>query len=462
MLYKTINMTFSQYLLHRSKSLFQGHFYLVLIMLLSLQISAKNTNVNLNQLASIEQDFESGILHLNGAEGYHKNSKNDIKLFYKLKPGTSLGTWNKTINFASLHKFTDLLEINILSTEQKLIAPVIEIKGTNGTQSAPLSFTQNQILIDWNLIGQLNEVVVLIHRTGGEEIAQGEISFELEFKSLNPDPLISNKSPYNLHQAAESGPLSMEGALCFSKITPTGTKITYTLPPGGIAGLWSKSYPVKVNAETTDLIEFDVSLSDRQHALALTVEVKGNKGAQIITLTEDKLKALLDWTAIGQLQEVVLLINHGGGDEVLVGALNFDLSFQKLPKIEKITSSLKGRFQALITLALLTALVFFFLAKTNKNPASGSPLLLAPALSLIAMGALLIYGLSDTARLDQYKMIIALPFISLLAGLLLKLSTNKQMLSSREAFSNVFFPGLLAITTSANPIWLQPSTWSEL
>ena len=415
----------------------------------------------LNSTLSQEQTYENGIIHLNGAEGYHENKNSKIILNYKLKPGTSLGCWNKHADFAKLNKETQVLEVLVQSQEQKLIAPVIEIKGSQGTQNATLNFGSMPILLDWSLLGQIQEIVLLTHRTGGEEVAEGKIAFDLSFKSFVVPEFNNVLGELSLNSSGEQGPLAMEGALCFSETQTYGTQLTYQIPPGGIAGLWSKNYPSELNVEKSDLIIFDLQLSDRQQPLSISAEVKGDKGAQVLSLTEKNLKAVIDWNSIGQLQEVVVLINNAGGEK-LSGAINVDIGFQKLSTLSKLTSSLSGRFKLLLYFAILLSILSLVLSPVTKKLRFNCPLLLAPALTLTLMGSLLIYALSDIAPLEQEKLIYALPIISLFAGLFLKLSTTQKCLTPTEVFSNIFFPGLLAITTSAAPIWTQPNQWSDL
>ncbi len=109
---------------------------------------------------------------------------------YQLPGQTAAGVWAKDFPAALAKGQVDVVKaaIYLSDTASGDISTALELKGDAGTQRLPLSLKPgaNQIraLLDWNSIGQLNEAVLLIQRTGGPDPAVGQIQFDLVFQPL--------------------------------------------------------------------------------------------------------------------------------------------------------------------------------------------------------------------------------------------------------------------------------------
>ena len=139
-------------------------------------------------------------------------------------------------------------------------------------------------------------------------------------------------------------------------------KVTYTIPPGTSAGVYSKAFPTELGAGQIDLLRLRVKPDEPGPAPEITaaIEIKGSAGVQRIGaevrpdggFTEQ----LIDWPAIGTVQEVVLLISGTGDHATATGTLLVNARFEPLPWLRKQSLSPGVRFSAVLLAGVLAAL----------------------------------------------------------------------------------------------------------
>lgn len=109
---------------------------------------------------------------------------------YSIPGQTAAGVWAKEYPAGLAAGLIDTVELGMYIPEDCAsgIALTVEIKGSGGTQRFPVrpgaGWSTARQLIDWNKIGTLNETVLLIQRTGGDDPATGRIRLDMTFKKL--------------------------------------------------------------------------------------------------------------------------------------------------------------------------------------------------------------------------------------------------------------------------------------
>jgi len=100
---------------------------------------------------------------------------------YRIAGSSAAGIWTKDYPAELINGGADQIEVSV-QTADSGIGTRIEIKGDGGIQSFDVLLNQTvKTAIDWNLIGQLNEAVLLIQRTGGTDPAEGSLQLSIEF-----------------------------------------------------------------------------------------------------------------------------------------------------------------------------------------------------------------------------------------------------------------------------------------
>jgi len=251
-------------------------------------------------------------------------------------------------------------------------------------------------------------------------------------------------SSFNFTNAAQQGVFNMGDA----RVAVVSGMVEYRIAGNDVAGVWTKDYPAELVAGGADRVEVLIE-TPATGEVATRIEIKGAAGIQTLEVPlNEAFQANIDWTAVGELDEVVLLIQRVGGEDPVLGNLRLKLDFTTMGAFEKFTSTFAGKLSLVFAVALLSMLAAFVPVKPVGGLVRDIALGLATALILaVAYG---IYHLSCT------------PFYLGLAGLgigaLLKAALVGKSLTKGEAFRNTFFTGLLAATASTADLWQAPSS----
>lgn len=138
-------------------------------------------------------DFkQSGALHIHGASGAVESSGEVQAIKYNLPPRGVIGSWTKTSTdiISPENSYLVNIELNFEDVFQnKDVAVFIEFKGDKAIQKSavPLKggFFQLSESIDWQRIGNLTEVVFLIHNTNPQQRITGNAELKLTFTELS-------------------------------------------------------------------------------------------------------------------------------------------------------------------------------------------------------------------------------------------------------------------------------------
>ncbi len=229
--------------------------------------------------------------------------------------------------------------------------------------------------------------------------------------------------------------------------------ITYSVPGNAAAGVWSREYPVELVNGLADQIELSIGVPAAQQLseIAARMEIKGSVGMQAFNVPLQAgwstIHELIDWSTIGQLNEVVLLIQRAGGEDPAVGILQLDLAFCSLSSIDKFNNSLHGRVAGVLVAALLSMLITLVPVKPVRSIVRDIVLGLATALTFVV-----VFGIYRLACIP-----LCYAFAGVAIGALLKSALVGKPLTRGEAFRNALLTGLLAVAARSGAVWQAPS-----
>ncbi|WDE97095.1 hypothetical protein PQO03_03880 [Lentisphaera profundi] len=403
---------------------------------------------------------DSGILHMDGAQGQAYQSNDSHILDYTLPKHSSIGTWYKL----SKNPVKDYLVFH-LESKQNLDALQlkIELKGTRGIQSIPISSQSQKILIDEDTLGELRELVFLAYNNS-ETTSKGQLNFDFSLANWPSTEL--KQASYQrdvitrLANAQESGALAMDGATCYAvEPADNSQSLQFALPANSIAGFWSKQYPQTINK--SQILSFTRSEHHELDGLSFSLELKGSKTTQILNLSRAHEEILIDWNHVGELNELVFLI-HNPSSKLITQELSFDIHFQALTIPENLAT--KNKFISLLIFVFIMAVLFKLLKKIPFSKLSQRAQVFTHSLilALIISCAFLGYGLSDFIALQRAPYMLALFAMNAAILILLKITYQSRLPNFKETFTHTLFPGFIIISISSNPVWHTPNSWSDL
>ena len=269
-------------------------------------------------------------------------------------------------------------------------------------------------------------------------------------------------------------------------------KLDYVIPPGTAAGIYAKAFPGGLRPDQIDVARLAVKATEPDEAAQVTaaMEIKGTAGVQRVPLEirSDGIpdEQLINWPVIGEVKEVVLLVNSIPGQvEPATGSLLIDARFENLPMLRKWSLSTAVRFAGVLVSALLAALVTVLLQvvvgrRSDGDSSSETLSQWAPqartghwhhflddlvrgiGVVLIALLAIEAFELGSRNILETGWIAVG---IALAGGALAewwKAGLTGRHLTGREAFQDTFASGLLATSSSALAILQAPASWSEM
>jgi len=256
-------------------------------------------------------------------------------------------------------------------------------------------------------------------------------------------------------------------------------KLDYSIPKGTAAGIWTKEYPAELTSDAVNTICVGINVPEPNQAsqIALKVEIKGTAETQIIPFELQPgwngIRQSVEWEKIGELAEVVIVLDHAGDPDPAVGTTYFDLSFHAVPLLPTISISVMERIGGVFLTSLLLALVVAVLSRlfgraairgaaSSRRGGLKRDCAYGTAAVLMAGMAIGIYSLGTTPHLENGWWCLAIGIAGALTAELLKLGLTGKHLTPGETFRNVFFTGLFAATASGMRIWQAPASWSDL
>ncbi|MFH1414975.1 MAG: hypothetical protein ABIH89_02680 [Elusimicrobiota bacterium] len=312
---------------------------------------------------------KKGVFNIGSSQGdviriSDKTSGKDVLAFnYNAPRETVVGVWTKefpsglgadTVNTARIEiKAPDPVEARKVSVK-------LEIKGTKDIQNIPLRLKTGwntiQEPIDWDIVGDLDEVVFVITPKGEGVSAKGTLFFNLDFIKLKPlemkSAAVETASSFGILDGAERGVFnigSSRGAVNISYDDTTGKDVLlfeYNLPKDTVVGVWTKDYPSEPGAQKVNTARIRVRMPDSGQSgrVAVNLEIKGTDDVQSIPLQLEQgwnsKDETIDWEVVGSLKEAAFVVSPEKGVESASGKLYFDLEFiNKAAALKSIVSN---------------------------------------------------------------------------------------------------------------------------
>lgn len=282
-----------------------------------------------------------------------------------------------------------------------------------------------------------------------------------------------------LDGTTESGVFQIAGATASLTETPAGAwELRFSLPPGGAAGLWTKSLTPDRLSLRPHALRYRLSLAGTSApVLPVAWEIKGTAGTQRIPVAlrtgTRQGEVPLDWGKIGDWSEGVLAVAHPGGKETCTGVIVLDAGLVRWPAWRVILAHAWGRWLGLVPVALLALALALplwrrGLAGTEAEPGpafqAGRRRALgfggAITLAVVALTALL--GNADT-RPGQWPLTPLAVVLAgaITAGLFTRLWARRWP-TPGEALRHVVIPGLPVLAAADLPVWTMTASWDEL
>ncbi|VGO13071.1 Cellobiose phosphorylase [Pontiella desulfatans] len=250
-------------------------------------------------------------------------------------------------------------------------------------------------------------------------------------------------APFTWNDAAECGAFNMGDA----SVEAQGSVLEYRIAGNDMAGIWTKDYPAELAAGGADQIE--CLISGESGNVATRIELKGSAGIQTLDIPlNETSKVQIDWSVVGELSEVVLLVQRVGGADPALGTLDVEIGFTTMSSFEKLNSSLLGKMAGVLLVSLLAIAVAFIPVKPLRGFVRDVALGLATTLIFAVVLGIF----------RQVCVPLCFSVAGVAIGALLKAAQVGKSLTKGEAFRNALFSGLLAAMASSGSVWQAPSS----
>ncbi|OGR83510.1 MAG: hypothetical protein A2636_02480 [Elusimicrobia bacterium RIFCSPHIGHO2_01_FULL_64_10] len=461
---------------------------------------------------------ERGVFTMGSSKGdlrkeYSPAVKRDVLRFeYSAPPGTAAGVWTKSFPARLGPRTAGSFRLGVRvpkASQLRDAAVLLEIKGTRVTQSVPLllkpGWNYFRETIEWEKIGSLKEVVLVVSPVGGGETARGGLDYYLDFvkesRPGNGDSADAASSTFSILGAGQRGVFNMGASKGSLRRLFDGTihrevfGLDYSVPPGTAVGIWTKKFPPELGAGTANAVEVGVRVLDPAQVprISATLEIKGTRVTQSVPVALRSgwvsFQEIVNWDVIGDLNEVVLVVSPAGKASS-DGSINLYADFIRLttlprpaPALEQPPLQKKGSltrakiglvFLAGILLGMMGALLNKFFGRGGASasivspevPASPSSLtrdfLYGTVAVMVAGVALGVYILGGTPASDHNFRFLIFGVAGAAIAELLKFGLTGRHLTSLEIFQDVFFIGVLAATSGDQGLLHAPLTWEEV
>jgi cyclic beta-1,2-glucan synthetase len=260
-------------------------------------------------------------------------------------------------------------------------------------------------------------------------------------------------------------------------------QLTYTLPKGTAAGIWSKSFPGGLNAQNAEIVHLGIAGTDpdQPQQVSVAMEIKGSAGGlqripiplhQGWTFTEQA----VDWPAIGTLTEVVVLVNHTGDVATATGTVDLDIRFERLPWLRKLSTYPAARIAAVFLASILAAALTALLRRlgtrddrgrrpaaiASRSPGLARDFVRGAGTVFIAVLAIAMFQIGARGPLELGWTAVGMALAGGAIAEWWKFGLTGKHLSAAEVFRDLFATGLLAASASPLAILQTPGHWSDL
>jgi cyclic beta-1,2-glucan synthetase len=296
------------------------------------------------------------------------------------------------------------------------------------------------------------------------------------------EPARGGQSVIRLGDASQRGTFNVGPAEASLKQNGAETTVQYRLPPGTEAGLWSKGYPAGLSQGGVDVVHLGARLHEPAALGSVTValEIKGTAGTQRVPLGLHGGWSFhaerVEWPAVGTVKEVVVLISPSGDHDpsaVRQGALDVDVTFERLSWFRRLSTSPAGRIAGVVALSLLGAAVALLLwrilaaaTERDSHHAVRTGLLRdfvqGAGAVFIATLAIAVSALGERGPLEAGWAALGVAIAGAAIAQWWKRGLTGRNLTPSEVFQDLLATGLLAASASPMAILQVPAAWSEV
>lgn len=300
------------------------------------------------------------------------------------------------------------------------------------------------------------------------------IAFAVDQRSA----IVNDPTGFSILEAEENGMFNIGPAIggvvseTDGSIKKDVLKFDYTIFPGAIVGLWTKTYPEKFNAEMVDAVRAGVKIPDVQQLkeITITLEIKGDRAVQKVPVRIAQgwsyVQASVDWARIGKLTEVVFVVSPTDNTKRLEGVLYFDLNFYKLSFMQKYAALVKVGLVLIIgfILTLVVLLIRKVFGKFKFGIRLPRDLLYGISIVAIIAAAVWIYTFSMINPLETGLTFgfLAVALIGAAIAEVFKYNCTGSHLTSGEFFRDFIISGLFAASSSMIGLLQAPSSWVQM
>ena len=252
-------------------------------------------------------------------------------------------------------------------------------------------------------------------------------------------------------------------------------QLDFTAPAGTAVGLWTKAYPAELNRDAVDRITVRTGPTEPDLAsrIGVTLEIKGASGTQRIpvTLKPDWQTTAhpVDWTSIGSLNEVVLVVEAPVGEGTATGTLLVGAAFSRTPWLVRAGGVIPIRMGAVVLLALLIGGLCHGLRRNVAASVSERTGSTRSRSWLRGVARDISIGLAVTVLIASLFLLpapgwsyLAVALAGALVGGLLRFAFTGKLSAAGEACRDVLITGLLAGSAGSGAVWQAPGTWADL
>jgi cyclic beta-1,2-glucan synthetase len=288
-------------------------------------------------------------------------------------------------------------------------------------------------------------------------------------------------SPVSLADAPERGAFNVGAAQATAgtAVDPVAggvLTLDFRTPRGTAAGVWAKGLPSTLNAETADVIRLGAraAAAEPANGATATVEIKGTAGVQRIPLPVRSewayREVYIDWSAVGELKEVVVAVSPVAGIESATGTVHLDVRFEQLPTTRRLSTHPAGRLGGVVLLAGLAAMMVALLRRGGTSPRVEAPRPGGPrrdfvrGIGVVAIAGLVlaVYHVGGLGRLEVGWVSLGLAVAGTAVAAWLKWGLTGRHLTASEVLLNGLATGFPAASASPLVLLQAPATWSEI
>jgi cyclic beta-1,2-glucan synthetase len=314
-----------------------------------------------------------------------------------------------------------------------------------------------------------------------------------------PFSLAGEQGAIRLSEAGEQGTFNVGNAHAAVAHVPGPAgdgeilKLEYTIAPGAAAGLYAKKLPGRFDSEHIDVVRVGVKTNSPEEARQVSayLELKGTAGVQRVAMDIHPqwafAEAMVNWSAIGVLNEVVVSMTGTGDAGQARGAILIDVRFEELSFFRKLSLSWWARTGGVLftsmAISLLVGLMRWRPGRGQENQTGSEQGSLVQRLPLeqtrwprsllrdlvqglgvvlIVLLALVINELGSMGPLEVGWTAIALACAGAAVAEFWKYGLTGRHLTGPEVFQDTLVTGLLATSSSSLAILQAPAAWSEL